>query len=113
MKNENTFLKALEDIKSIVDSALAGTQGKGPRPKASFPKKEATPNSLPTHLIAMRDEGFFKQPQTYNEAHVGLNSVYPCEPARVRVALIRLQQSKQLRKASKIVNGRKQNAYVW
>jgi hypothetical protein len=108
----NDLVSALEQIRSIVDGVLAGAKQKIKK-KHLTSHKASTPNSLPEHVIQLRDRGFFKQPKTYNETHAELNSTYPCEPARVRVALIRVQKAKQLRKASKMVNGRKQNAYVW
>lgn len=111
------LVRALQEIKSIVDAVL-GDQKVDAVPSVRRAGKDSRiakklPARLPEFLLQLRDQGYFKQPKTYNEAHSKLASIYPCESARVRVALIRLQKGRQLRKAPKVVNGRKQNAYVW
>jgi hypothetical protein len=104
------LVAALRQIKVIVDEALAG---KSPKPKAKTSGPSARPEGLPAHILALRDEGFFAQPKTFNEVHGGLESIYPCDVDRVKVACIRLQRRKQLRKTSKPVGSKSQVAYVW
>jgi len=69
--------------------------------------------SLPSHIIALRDKGFFAKPHVSEEVHKKLESIYPCDKNRVEVALLRLQITKKLRKASKVFKGKRITAYVW
>jgi hypothetical protein len=69
-------------------------------------------NSLPGHILGLKEAGFFKQPKTSKEVHEKLQSTYPCDPNRVAMALLRLQRQRKLRKASKIVEKKLQAAYV-
>lgn len=111
--DEGALVEALRQIKIIVDGALAG--------KSSVPKTKLLKSAgasvrregLPNHVLTLRDESFFAQPKTFNEVHVKLEPTYPCDAERVRVACLRLQRRKQLRKTSKLVGGRSQVAYVW
>jgi hypothetical protein len=68
---------------------------------------------LPARLLKMRDQGFFKKPQTSGEVHEKLQLQYSCEPDRVAMALLRLHKRRQLRKTSKSTGKKKQDAYVW
>jgi hypothetical protein len=70
-------------------------------------------NALPNHILRLREAGFFKQPRVSREVHEKLGSTYPCDANRVTMALLRLKNRKQLRKASKNVSDKKQVAYVW
>jgi hypothetical protein len=70
-------------------------------------------NALPERILALRDKGFFAQPKTAREVQAKLNPSYACEVNRVAMALLRLKARKKLRKASKVVDGKKQVAYVW
>lgn len=70
-------------------------------------------NSLGDHIIALRDNGFFKQPKTGQEVHAKLQSSYACEYDRVAMALLRLLKRKLLRVTSKSVGKKKLKAYVW
>lgn len=69
--------------------------------------------TLPAHILRLREGSFFKQAKTANEVHRKLQATYHCNPDRVAMALLRLQRRKQLRKASKMVDKKKQLAYVW
>jgi hypothetical protein len=75
-------------------------------------KKPASRLALPKRIIELRNSGFFSVPRTAREVHESLRSTYPCEVDRVAMALLRLKK-KELRKASKVVDGKKQVAYVW
>jgi len=70
-------------------------------------------SSLPQRIIRLREKGYFASPRVYNEVHAEIQKEYPCDPARVRVALIRLQRNKQLRKTSKNYGGKDLTAYAW
>lgn len=82
------------------------------KPKSERARAEAK-NALPDHILRLRDSGFFKQPKVSREVHQKLGPTYPCDSNRVTMALLRLKNRKQLRKASKIVSDKKQVAYVW
>lgn len=69
--------------------------------------------TLPDHIIALRDAGFFSQPETAEETLKKLQDNYHCELNRVEVGLVRLAKRKLLRKASKAISGKKYQAYVW
>lgn len=110
---EKELVEALHRIKAIVDSVLA-TPGSGSKTKSlKATVASARPTTLPGHILALRDEGFFGQPKTPKEVHAGLSPRYACELGRVEVALGRAASRKELRKTSKQVNKRKQLAYVW
>ena len=78
--------------------------------KTSLRGKRAT---LPQHILRLRDSGFFVQPRTANEVHKKLLPTYHCERDRVAMALSRLASRRELRKATKTVNQRLYQAYVW
>jgi hypothetical protein len=77
--------------------------------KDSATKDEA---SLTDRIISLRDNGFFSSPKTSPEVHQEVQKKYYCEPARATTALIRLQKRKELRKATRVVNGKTVVAYV-
>jgi len=81
-----------------------------PLRKARRPRPQST---LPQHITRLRDSGFFAQPRTGDEVHAQLKSTYQCEPDRVAMALLRLATRKELRKATKTINNRRYQAYVW
>jgi len=81
--------------------------------KSKLPKITKGKRSLPNRVMELRNKGFFSQPKTAEELHKEIQKNYPCELSRVEVALIRLFQKKQLRKASKTISRKKYNAYVW
>lgn len=68
---------------------------------------------LPDYILELRDKGFFSQPKISKEVHQKLQGTYHCELDRIRVALFRLVDRKQLRKASKLISGEKYIAFVW
>ena len=68
--------------------------------------------SLPVHILRLRSDSFFKQPMTAKETHARLQSHYACDLNRVSMALLRLQNRKQLRKTSKRSGNKKEVAYV-
>lgn len=70
-------------------------------------------HSISDHVIELRNSSFFSQPKTAEETHAKLGRIYPCELNRVAVALVRLTERKQLRKASKVIGKKKYIAYVW
>jgi hypothetical protein len=116
MDNEN-LIATLKQIKALAEQALndGGTKkSRTPKPaKADVAPKQSAPETLPDHIIRLRDEGFFKQPQTAKEVHTKLQSSYHCETNRVAMSLLRLLEKKELRKISKTAVGKKQIAYVW
>ncbi len=77
------------------------------------PKTRNNKQTLPDHIIELRDSGFFSQPKTAEETHAKLRTRYPCKLNRVAVALVRLAGRRQLRKASKVVDKKEYQAYVW
>ena len=81
------------------------------KPKAT--KSAADKRKLSDHILAIRDKGFFAQPKTAEETHRKLEESYHCELNRVAVALFRLSKRKQLRRASKVVEKKSYQAYVW
>jgi hypothetical protein len=81
--------------------------------KSGKPKTKAVKQSLSDYLVDLRDGGFFSQPKTAEETHAKLSGKYHCELNRVAVALPRLAERKQLRKASKTISDKKHKAYVW
>ncbi len=71
------------------------------------------PKTLPTQIIKLRDEGFFRQPRSPSEVHIKLRETYHCLPDRVQMALLRLQRKRELRKSIKNGDREGQTAYVW
>lgn len=68
--------------------------------------------SLSDYIIGLRDRGGFKKPLVPQEVHKKLESTYHCDLSRVKVELIRLQKRGMIRKASKLIGGKKYIAYV-
>jgi hypothetical protein len=105
-KSENQILNRIERLEEAVFGSAQPKEVKaGPR--------RAQGMALPDHILKLRDTGFFDSSKTSSEVHARLKTKYPCEPDRVAMALLRLQRRRELRKASKITEGRKQVAYVW
>ena len=72
------------------------------------------PKTLGDHILLLRDGGFFSQPKIEKEVYEKVHETYYCERKRIGVELFRLYSKKhQLRKASKVVDGKKLVAYVW
>src|SRR6267378_665229 len=107
------LIASLQQIKVIAQEALKEVGDHVSRKEATAKSavKSASKDALPSHILRLRDTGFFKPPKTPNETHVKLQPIYPCDRNRVAVALLRLRKRKQLRKASKLVGKRKQVAY--
>jgi hypothetical protein len=75
------------------------------RPSSSSGRK-----SLPSHILALRDAGYFKEPRVTAEVHQKLAPTYRCERKRVDMALFRLGKAGELRKITKVVGERKLRA---
>lgn len=113
MKNNKNIEEKLLRIKSLVDECLIeiGTEPVTKKVSHAVIKPHAA-QTLADHILALRTEGFFKQPKTPNEVYEKVNLSYPCEKKRVGVELIRLQDKKELRKISGRVGKLKQVSYV-
>ena len=113
--NRNNLISTLEQIKASTEELLQelGRATRAPRKGLPPEKKKGTPKSLPTWILKLRDEGLFRQARTAVYVHGKLQAHYPCDIGKVRVALIRLQRRKQLRKTSLGIGSKKQVAYVW
>lgn len=107
MSNEREIKSVLKDFEKRI-SSLESVIGK---PK--MPKQKVGKQSLADYIIFLREGRFFSQPQTAEETHAKLKGKYHCELNRVAMALLRLAGRKKLRKALKIVSGKKYKAYVW
>jgi hypothetical protein len=111
------LLSLLNQIKALTDASLKelGSANSGQRAATSGMSKgpRISPDSLPTWILKLRSDGYFGQPRIPREVHEKLQSHYRCDVKRVGVALLRLQKGKELRKTSKLANGKKQVAYVW
>jgi len=111
------IIAVLQKIRTLLDEALKEVDRQPSRYKRTKPTKSAQKapvrNALPMHVLKLRDAGFFNPPKTYTETHSKLQPIYACDPNRVAVALVRLNDRKQLRKTSKIVGKRKLVAYGW
>jgi len=102
-----------EEIKKILDNheeRIKKLEKVLVKPNVIKAKKDK--KSLSEHIIGLREEGFFAQPQTAREVHKKLEGMYPCELNRVEVALTHFG-GKELRISSKEVAGKKLKAYVW
>jgi hypothetical protein len=68
---------------------------------------------LPEHILALREASFFREPRTPEEVHTKLLETYHCLLNRVRMALLRLQRRRELRKAVKQIGEQEHVAFVW
>lgn len=76
--------------------------------------KSIPSKGLPARILELRNSRFFVVPKIDAEVHKKLESdKYYCELNRVSMALFRLAKKNELRKASKIVEGKTRIAYVW
>jgi hypothetical protein len=107
------LIAALRQIEQLVANCLEAAGEKARAPRKHLPSDKPAKNTLPQRISELRDKGFFAQPRTARDVHAKLSASYPCELNRVEVALPRLGERKKLRKASKLVGGKKQAAYVW
>ena len=69
--------------------------------------------TLPERILELREDGFFSAAKTPTEVRSELAPKYHCELDRVAMALLRLQRRRELRKTTKVSDGKKSNAYVW
>lgn len=104
-------IKKLSDVTKNHEKRISALESLFIKPKKS--KIDLAKRSLSDHLIELRDSGFFAQPKTAEDSHKKLMGTYPCELNRVAVALVRISERKQLRKASKNIDKKKYKAYVW
>lgn len=70
-------------------------------------------DSLTNLILALRDDGFFRQPKSNLDVHSEASKSYPCVRTRVSVALIRLAKRRELRRAETVKNGKRVVAYAW
>jgi hypothetical protein len=113
MKNDK-LISALQEIRDAADKALrAEGATSSARARKSSATKVAASDSLPDHILHLRDTGFLKNPKTIDEVHLKLQGTYHCNRDRVSMALLRLLKRKMMRKTQKVVHDKKQTAYVW
>ena len=95
--NKEKIISSLRQIEGLVAECLREIGEKNPRAsarvKTSAVRAPAVKNTLPSRLIFLRDQDFFKQPQTALETHKKIQPEYPCEVDRVAMALLRLFKS--------------------
>jgi len=104
----------LDEVKKILDSheqRIAALESN--KTKLKDVKIEKEKKTLADYILELRGEGFFKDMKIPSDVHEKLKSSYPCEKNRVDVALIRLANKKDLRRATKIIDGQSYKAYVW
>lgn len=114
--NHETLVESLKQIEVLVSDclrAVAGSRPASPTRRPSLTVKRSDALTLPDQIMELRERAFFKEPRTARETHEELHRIYPCEANRVVMALIRLNERKQLRRTSKVVGKRKVVAYVW
>jgi hypothetical protein len=104
------LLKRIEKLERSVFNGENAVKPVAPIKKIT---SEAPSNALPSHIVALKNEGFFKGVRTANEVHEKLQSRYSCSVDRIAMALLRLHRKKILRKTSKIVGKKSHIAYVW
>ena len=111
MPRKNNVINILRDHEkriAALEAILTRTSKKSVKQKTNVGKQ-----SLSDHILELRNNSFFSQPKTADETHGKLKVKYHCELDRVAMALLRLSKRKELRKATKINNGKKYKAYVW
>lgn len=104
----NTELKTIVARIERLEETVFGSQKRVP----AKPSKVTDADTLAGQILRLRGNGFFKTPKSAPEVHAKLQSVYPCEAARVLVELFRLRKKSELRVTSKVVDGKKLKAYV-
>src|SRR5260370_41807817 len=85
----------------------------GVREIGPLPVGNIDPKGLPAHILALRENGFFREPRTAGEVHTKLSETYHCLSNRVQMALLRMQRKRELRKATKRIGDEDCAAYVW
>src|SRR6185295_15225494 len=111
MKNNKELERKLLQIKALAEECLTQMGSFISEGEDVVPRSHSA-RTLADHILALRSEGFFKQPKTPNEVYEKINPIYPCEKKRVGVELIRLQDKKELRRISNKVGKIKQVSYV-
>lgn len=111
MTSKDGYAKMIDDhenrIKRLEELLKSNDQ---PNPAGSLVSHG--PKTLPDHIIRLRSSGFFSVPRTAAETHSELSGTYSCEPDRVFMALSRLAKRRELRKATKTIDGKRHLAYV-
>ncbi len=92
--------------------SIIGKLEKGKQSAKAATKKQKK-NSLPEHIIELRENGFFAEPRTAVDVHQKLKSKYHADDDRVAMALLRLGTRRELRKTTKTIESKKYKAYVW
>lgn len=105
--NEEKLHRTLEDHEKRIVALEALLNSR----KNAVVSKEI--KTLNDHILEMREALFFSEPKVAEETFRKLQDTYRCEKNRVAVALLRLAGVGQLRKTSKVTNGKKFKAYVW
>ena len=112
-KASHQILKKLDDHEKRI-RVLENREKKKVDKKVLQSSISARPRTtLPEHIIALRENRFFKQPKIALEVHAKLQPTYPCDMNRVEVALVRLRKAGKLRKSSKVIKKKRLVAYVW
>jgi hypothetical protein len=96
-----------------LEERVAALESKPRKRPSSERRANDQRESLAEVVLRLREEDFFASPNIAGEVHKRLSDSYPCELNRVEVVLSRLARKKELRKVSKIVDGKKYVAYVW
>lgn len=110
------LISALKQIEALVGECLKAVgrePGRSGSERGNAAADKTGKKTLSDHILELRDKGVFSEIQTAREIHQKLQASYPCVLNRVEVELPRMVARKQLRKASKVVNGKTQAAYVW
>ena len=116
MTQKEDIAERVREIRRLADEALkiiGGRTGSMHEEKTKSRATRSFRNTLPDHILPLREEGFFRQPRTAPEIHKKLQGVYPCDLNRVEVALYRLHKKRLLRRTSKGTGESKQVAYAW
>ena len=109
-----TKMKSDKETKRILDDherRISHLESLLSKPRVGTPAKDK--RKLTDHILELRNKGFLSQPKTAEEVHKKLQETYHCELNRVAVALLRLSNRKQLRRASKVIDKKTYQAYVW
>ena len=113
-EKENVVVR-LREIRRLADEVLQmiGTPARAkPKRKQKSQAIQTSRNTLPDHVLQLKEEGFFRQPHTVSEVHKKLQGIYPCDLNRVAVALYRLSKKRLLRRISEGAGKNKQVAYA-
>lgn len=107
---DNVDREKLIQAKNLIEAVLT-SKGESSSPvTVKGSKSEA--KTLGSHIIEIRETGYFSEPRTAREVHSAIQKVYACEIKRVENELARLQKKGEFRKTSKVINEKKLIAYV-